>query len=118
MSTWQSSWRELSSSAFGGLANGGDDDWQPVRGATDRRQTPMTDASETPLCRCEKGWVCEAHPDERPGHAGCDVQDHTECQQPQCPYWQGDDPIALDPDVQGMQSFICARPIRRHGPES
>jgi hypothetical protein len=46
-------------------------------------------------CHCLQGFVCEEHPDQPEGHDGCDWPG-TQCRNPECPYWQGNRPSALD----------------------
>jgi hypothetical protein len=56
-------------------------------------------------CHCARGWICEAHPDRPAHHDDCDAGGRPS-DYPHCPYWQGADPLALDPSVQYDQTFI------------
>jgi hypothetical protein len=47
-------------------------------------------------CHCVHGWICEAHPDQPWPHDNCPGPG-MRCDNPVCPYWQGDDPEALNP---------------------
>ncbi len=72
----------------------------------------MVDERHAPPCHCRKGWVCEEHRDQPEQHGGC-TGAGMPCDHPQCPYWQGDNTLALDPDVQGMELFTSTRQQRR-----
>ena len=47
-------------------------------------------------CQCDRGFVCEDHPDWPDGHDGCRAAGMG-CPNPACPWWQGESPAALDP---------------------
>jgi hypothetical protein len=49
-------------------------------------------------CHCDRGFVCEHHPDCPDGHDGCRAEG-VRCPNPDCPWWQGEAPAALDPAV-------------------
>lgn len=47
-------------------------------------------------CNCTKGFVCEDHPDQAPGHDGCQGAPR-DCMEPNCPWWEGTDRSHLEP---------------------
>jgi hypothetical protein len=49
------------------------------------------------MCSCDRGFVCEGHPDQPDGHDGCRAAG-MQCPNPECPWWQGE-AAALDPAV-------------------
>ena len=59
--------------------------------------------TEPKTCRCDKGWVCEAHPDLPYPHADRSGPGQR-CDNPNCPYWRGPSPSALRVDY----SFVKA----------
>lgn len=63
-------------------------------------------------CRCDGGYVCEEHPDEWPGHDGCDFPPR-DCMDPRCPWWQGPQP----PDYYGPWTEIRISRTRKPGPQ-
>lgn len=46
-------------------------------------------------CICERGWICEEHPELPWPHGDCPGPGMP-CAMPDCPWWQGVDPIARD----------------------
>jgi len=46
-------------------------------------------------CYCHHGWQCETHPHTPYPHDNC-VGPGEQCSDPHCPYWQGEQPAALD----------------------
>jgi hypothetical protein len=48
-------------------------------------------------CHCDRGWVCEDHPDRPKGHDGCDGAG-SQCPNPQCPWWADNPPRARQLD--------------------
>ena len=49
-------------------------------------------------CKCDRGFVCEDHPDRPDGHDGCRAAG-MRCTNPDCPWWEGQSPTALEPEV-------------------
>jgi hypothetical protein len=49
-------------------------------------------------CSCDRGFVCENHPDRPDGHDACRAAG-MHCPNPDCLWWQGESPAALDPAV-------------------
>jgi hypothetical protein len=49
-------------------------------------------------CHCEQGWICEEHPDQRYSHDNCSGPG-MKCDNPRCPFWNGDPPRARQLDV-------------------
>jgi hypothetical protein len=47
-------------------------------------------------CHCDHGWICEEHPSTPYPHADCSGPGQ-QCNNPDCPYWQGEHPKALEP---------------------
>ena len=53
-------------------------------------------------CHCHQGWICEAHPDGPWPHTDPDDPARRcpgpgmQCINPDCPWWQGSSPAALD----------------------
>jgi hypothetical protein len=60
-------------------------------------------------CFCDRGFVCEEHPDQPDGHDGCRAEG-MRCPNPDCPWWQGDAPAAVDPAVHFDGGRIPALP--------
>jgi hypothetical protein len=48
---------------------------------------------------CDRGFVCEDHPNQRPQHDGCRGAG-AQCASPLCRWWQGELPLVLNPAVQ------------------
>ena len=48
-------------------------------------------------CHCREGWICEAHSDQAWPHDDC-AGPGTRCDNPDCPYWRGPSPVALNTD--------------------
>lgn len=48
-----------------------------------------------PPCRCLAGWICEDHPDQPLDHDDCGGAG-MRCDNPECPWWQGPNPAAMD----------------------
>jgi hypothetical protein len=46
-------------------------------------------------CHCDQGWICEEHPDRPWPHDECSGPG-TQCHNPECSWWQGENPKALD----------------------
>jgi len=46
-------------------------------------------------CHCIRGWTCEQHSGQPWPHDDCDGPGE-QCGNPDCAYWQGDRPPALD----------------------
>ena len=50
------------------------------------------------LCRCEQGWICEEHPDQRYPHDNCSGPG-MQCDNPDCLWWKDDPSRARRLDV-------------------
>jgi hypothetical protein len=51
-------------------------------------------------CQCDRGFVCEEHPDQPDGHGGAlPACAGMRCPNADCPYWEGESPAALDDRV-------------------
>jgi hypothetical protein len=50
---------------------------------------------QVPVCHCDEGWVCEAHPDQPLGHDDCGGAG-MQCTNPDCPWWKGAAPAAMN----------------------
>jgi hypothetical protein len=48
-------------------------------------------------CHCVEGWVCEAHADRGWPHDDCSGPGE-QCRNPDCPWWAGPAPAALNTD--------------------
>ena len=48
-------------------------------------------------CHCREGWICEAHSDQLWPLDDC-AGPGTRCDDPDCPYWRGFEPVALNTD--------------------
>ena len=46
-------------------------------------------------CQCYQGWVCEDHPEQPLNHDDCRGAGR-QCLNPNCPWWAGPKPAALD----------------------
>lgn len=46
-------------------------------------------------CHCAEGWICEEHTTQPAGHDGC-TGASDRCDNPDCPWWKGPAPAALD----------------------
>jgi hypothetical protein len=46
-------------------------------------------------CSCREGWICEDHPPQPLGHDDC-AGAGMRCLNPDCPWWRGPAPAALD----------------------
>jgi hypothetical protein len=46
-------------------------------------------------CYCAEGWICEAHPERPWPHDDCSGPG-MQCLNPDCPWWRGPRPAALD----------------------
>jgi hypothetical protein len=49
-------------------------------------------------CPCDRGLVCEDHPDRPDGHDGCQGAG-MRCPNVECHWWRGESPAALDAAV-------------------
>jgi hypothetical protein len=49
-------------------------------------------------CHCDRGFVCEEHPNLPADHDGC-RSEGVRCANPGCPWWKGEHPAALDDAV-------------------
>lgn len=61
------------------------------------RLSPSQNAETPPpiRCRCDEGWVCKLHPDQPLDHDGCGGAGR-QCLNPECPWWKGPKPAAMD----------------------
>ena len=48
-------------------------------------------------CHCAEGWICEEHPEQPWPHDDC-AGPGTQCDNPDCLWWRGTDPAALNTD--------------------
>ena len=48
-------------------------------------------------CHCAQGWICEEHPDLPWPHDDC-AGPGMQCSNPDCPWWAGPKPPALNTD--------------------
>jgi hypothetical protein len=62
-------------------------------------------------CRCNRGWICQRHPDTPFLHGHCSGPG-IPCRQRECPYWQGPRPLAREPRVQFAYIFTLRDMMR------
>jgi hypothetical protein len=70
---------------------------------------------QPPSCSCNRGWICDAHPDLPFLHSTCDGSGIA-CRNHACPYWQGPRPLAHEPGVQFSYLYLMRqmRTLDRH----
>ena len=59
-------------------------------------------------CRCRFEWNCEPHADQPMGHDGCSGP-RVQCPNPECPWWRGPKPAALEMEWDGTRSTRVAK---------
>ena len=66
-------------------------------------------------CSCNRGWICQMHPDSRFLHERCPGPG-VPCRQRGCPYWQGPQPLAREPRIQFAYIFTLRELMRADAP--
>lgn len=64
----------------------------------------MKDSQPSAECHCLEGWICEEHTELPWPHQDC-AGPGTRCSNPECPWWKGGSPAALNTaDIEVFES--------------